>query len=112
MSHDSDIKPQWYQILLALADGPRHGLAIRDEVLRQTDGRTRLWPAMLYGSLRRLEEDGLIVETESEGPGSNTDRRRFYQITRSGRRTLAAETAALAAYLAVARSKNVTIPEL
>jgi len=111
MPPDSDIKPQWYQILLALADGPRHGLAIRDEVLRQTDGRVRLWPAMLYGSLRRLEEDGLIAETTPQGPGSDTDRRRFYQLTRHGRRALAAETAALAAYLAVAKSKNVAIPE-
>jgi len=110
MPHDSDIKPQWYQILLALADGPRHGLGIRDEVLRQTDGRIRLWPAMLYGSLRRMEEEGLIAETESEGLGSDTDRRRFYQLTRGGRRALAAETAALAAYVAVAKAKNVALP--
>jgi DNA-binding PadR family transcriptional regulator len=111
MPYQAEIKPQWYQILLALADGPRHGLGIRDEVLRQTDGRMRLWPAMLYGSLRRMEEDGLIAETVAEGPGSETDRRRFYKISRNGRRALGAETAALAAYVAVAKTKNVVVPE-
>lgn len=104
-----DLKPQWYQILLALADEPRHGLGIRDEVLRQTGGRMRLWPAMLYGSLRRLEEERLIAEMASTGPGADTDRRRFFQLTRRGRSILKTETANLAHYLAVARQKDVGV---
>ncbi len=109
MTTPAGLKPQWYQILLALADEPRHGLGIRDEVLRQTDDRMRLWPAMLYGSLRRMEEDGLIGERTVGGPGAETDRRRFFALTRKGRQVLTKETTNLAQYIAVAREKRVEV---
>ena len=56
------LKPRWFQILLALASEDLHGLAIMKAVLEQTQGHMRLWPAMLYGSLKQMAEAGLIEE--------------------------------------------------
>ena len=52
------LKPKVLHILLAVADGPRHGYSIMQEVLERTDGQVRLWPAALYGLLRELEKAG------------------------------------------------------
>ena len=79
------LKPQWFNILLALSDGERHGQGIMAEVLRQTEGSMRLWPTSLYGSLKRLTELGLLEESIQEGAAGEGDRRRFYRITESGR---------------------------
>ena len=104
----SELKPQWFQILLALADHHLHGYAIMKEVLDRTDGRMRLWPGMLYGSLRRMTEAGLIEETEPpEMSAADRMERRFYRITRLGKRRLAAEASRMAEYVAVARHKRV-----
>ena len=61
------------------------------EVLRQTEGAMRLWPTSLYGSLRRLNELGLLAESIQEGPAGEGDRRRFYRITELGQESLASE---------------------
>jgi len=58
------LKPQWFQILFALASGPLHGSAVVEDVLERTDGSMKLWPATLYGSLRDLEEAGWIRACE------------------------------------------------
>lgn len=84
------LKPQWFQILLALADRPRHGTGIRDVVVERNEGKVNLWPAMLYGSLRDLAEDGLIGELDGED-GPDDDRRITYRLTPLGRRVLEAE---------------------
>jgi DNA-binding PadR family transcriptional regulator len=102
------LKPQWFQILLALADHELHGLGIMKEVLEQTDGQMRLWPAMLYGSLKKMVDAGFVEEREGPvGPGADSDRRRFYGITGAGRVRLAAEVARLARYVRVAERKDV-----
>ena len=64
--HDK-LKPQWFNILLALSDGERHGQGIMAEVLRQTEGSMRLWPTSLYGSLPRLSERGIIDDSLPAG---------------------------------------------
>ena len=58
------LKPQWFQILLALSGKDLHGYAIQRAVLEQTDDQMRLWPAMLYRSLTKLEEGELIRAAE------------------------------------------------
>jgi DNA-binding PadR family transcriptional regulator len=80
-----------FHILAALADGPRHGYAIRTEVEGRTDGRVRLWPATLYGSIRELEKQRLIVESPTEAGPHDDPRRRYYALTPLGRRALADE---------------------
>ena len=107
-----ELKPQWFHILLALADGELHGLGIVDAVLTHSGGRVRLWPATLYGSLKELVSDGLIEERDGPpGPGSATDRRRFYGITRAGKKALAAEVGQLVRYVEVAQRKKVPVKQ-
>ena len=102
------LKPQWFQILLALAGGALHGTAIMEEVLERTGGEMKLWPATLYGSLRDLEERGWIRETNPpEDAPAEGGRRRFYAVTDPGRTVLAAEADRLAHYLEVARERRV-----
>lgn len=108
MSTSKPLKPQWFQILLALADRELHGLGIMKDVLEQTDGQMRLWPARLYGSLKQMVEEGLIQETDGPiGPGADSDRRRFYRITEPGRAVLVAEARRLRSYVEAADRKNV-----
>src|SRR5215469_1360424 len=90
------LKTNWLHILLSLAAEDQHGYGIMQEVLDRTDGKVRLWPATLYGSLKRLIEEGLIEES-GERPARELDdaRRRYYRLTRLGRRVLDAESARL-----------------
>ena len=106
MAPDSELKAHWFQILLAVTDTRRHGSGIRDEVLRQTEGRMRLWPTSLYGSLKHLVEKGHLRETPLEGTEGDGDRRRFYEITDSGREALARELRKLTHTIAIAASKQ------
>lgn len=101
------IKPQWFQILLALGDHDLHGLEIMNEVLDRTEGRMHLWPGQLYGSMRSLVERGYVIEVEqppSAEPGGG--RPRYYSITDDGRRVLVDEVNRLARFVDAARSKN------
>jgi len=86
------LKPQWFHILLALAGEEQHGYGIMQEVLDRTMGKVRLWPATLYGSLKRMIEAELIEES-SKRPRPELDdaRRRYYRLTALGRRVLDAE---------------------
>ena|SRR5579872_6287765 len=90
------LKTNWFHILLSLAGEEQHGYGIMQEVLARTDGKVRLWPASLYGSLKRLIESGLIEESaERPSPEMDDARRRYYKLTRLGRRVLDAESARL-----------------
>jgi len=101
------LKPQWFQILLAVADHDLHGLGVMKAVLQQTDGEMRLWPARLYGALKSMAELGLLEEVEGPaGPAAETDRRRFYSITGVGREALATEVRRLEGYVRTAKEKN------
>src|SRR4029453_10329815 len=62
---DRPLPPHWFQILLALANRDLHGLGIMNDVLAQTGGQMRLWPAMLYRNLARLTEAGLVEEIDA-----------------------------------------------
>ena len=97
------LKPQWFQILLALSEQDRHGYAIQRAVLGQTDGHMRLWPAMLYRSLARLEEGGLIHQAEAPAYEPEDERRQYYGLTGEGRLRLKDEAEMLARWVAAAR---------
>jgi DNA-binding PadR family transcriptional regulator len=87
------LKTQWFHILLAISDEARHGSGIVRSVLEQTDGKLRLWPATLYGSLEDLVALGWIEELTQHGerPEGESEKKRFYRIKPSGARILAAE---------------------
>ena len=101
------MKTRVYLILLALADSDLHGLGIARAVQDLSDGETRLWPASLYGTLEELEEAGLIkaLDDPRQRPADESQKKRFYRLTRAGHRALAAETDRLAALVNVARSR-------
>lgn len=86
------LKTQWFHIMLSLAGGEQHGYAIMQEVLQRTTGKVRLWPATLYGSIKRLIEAELIEESdERPAPELDDARRRYYRLTALGSRVLNAE---------------------
>jgi DNA-binding PadR family transcriptional regulator len=106
-SRTKPLKPHWFQILLALADRDLHGLEIMDDVSERTDGAVHLWPGMLYGSLKRMLDEGLVVETEPpEDAQEKGGRPRYYHLTSLGRVRLAEEARRLASYVDVARDRN------
>jgi DNA-binding PadR family transcriptional regulator len=95
-----------FHILLALADGDRHGYAIAKEVAERTDHVVRLGPGTLYGTLTRMMDAELIEEAGSAARRTAEDqRRRYYRLTRLGRLVARAEARRLAALVAVARDK-------
>jgi DNA-binding PadR family transcriptional regulator len=101
------LKTNWFHILLSLAEGEQHGYAIMQEVLQRTDGQIRLWPATLYGALRKLMEEGLISECgERPVPGANDTRRRYYRLSSQGRKVLSAEIERLEELVRAARAKR------
>jgi DNA-binding PadR family transcriptional regulator len=96
-----------FHVLLALADGDKHGYAILKEVADRTDGKVQLSAGTLYGIIKRLDESGWILE-KSQRPdiGFDDERRRYYQLTEIGRRVAVAEAARLEEMVEMARAKR------
>lgn len=106
------MKTRDYLILLSLADADLHGLGIARAVQDLSDGETRLWPVQLYGTLDALEEDGLIEElADPRHRPAESEKKRFYRLTRAGHRALAVETDRLGALVKIARSRLKPRPE-
>ena len=101
------MKNRVYLILLALAESDLHGLGVARAVQELSDGQTRLWPASLYGTLDELTESGWIEELDDprDRPADESDKKRFYRLTRAGYRALATETDRLAALVKIAKSR-------
>ena len=96
-----------FHILLALADGERHGYAIMQEVAQNTDGQMEMGPGTLYGNIKRLLAAGLIEESsERPDPELDDERRRYYRLTAKGQRVLVTEVSHMNALVKVARSKQ------
>ena len=101
------IPTAFFHILVAVADRERHGYAIMRDVAARTNGELRLSPGSLYGSIKRMLEDGLIEETEERpDPKNDDERRRYYRITTQGRKVATAESARLATLLKQARASG------
>lgn len=100
------LKPAWFHILLALADGVQHGYAIRSLVEERTEGRVKLWPATLYGSIRELSEEDLIEALDEAEDPDDDARRRYYRLTPRGSELLRAEADRLQALVDAARSSR------
>jgi len=103
------LPPVTFHILMALADGDRHGYAIIQDVEARTDGDLRLGAGTLYRSMHRMLEQGLIVES-SRRPARALDdeRRRYYRLTPFGTAVARAETRRLAQLLRLARARGLT----
>jgi DNA-binding PadR family transcriptional regulator len=101
---DAKLSPNAVLILATLADGYRHGYAIRKEVAARTDGAIRLGVTTLYRILRQLLEAGLVEESARRpAPQFDDERRRYFSITPAGRRVLRIELQKLERVVAAAR---------
>lgn len=102
------LTPAVFNILLALADGEKHGYAIMLEVEENTQGEIKMGPGTLYGSIKRMLAAGLIEECdERPDPALDDERRRYYRLSGLGQRVLAAEAERLSRQVKVARLKHV-----
>jgi DNA-binding PadR family transcriptional regulator len=101
------LTPAVFHVLLALADGERHGYAIMQEVAQSTDGQVKMGPGTLYGTIKRLLESQLIEETdERPDPQLDDERRRYYRLTGVGEQVVRAEARRYADMVALARGKK------
>jgi len=104
----SPMTPAVYNILLALADGEKHGYAIMLEVEENTQGTVKMGPGTLYGSIKRMLAGGLIEECdERPDPELDDERRRYYKLSGMGERALRIESERLERQVRVARLKQV-----
>ena len=111
MPRDDDtpapLTPATFHILLALVDEERHGYGIMQEVVERTEGAVKLGPGTLYGSLKRLLEQGLVEESDERAdPALDDERRRYYGITRRGLDVARAEARRLESLVRAARKKK------
>jgi DNA-binding PadR family transcriptional regulator len=106
------LTPALFHVLLALADGEKHGYVISKEIARRTNDEVRLSAGTLYGIIKRLLEDGFIEESEDRPDFSLDDqRRRYYRLTKLGSALAEAEAERMERVLAMARAKHVLGPE-
>ena len=97
--------PAVFYILIALAEGERHGYAIMQEATKRSRGAVRLGPGTLYGAISRMLKEGLIAECEDRpDPAMDDSRRRYYRLTEGGSRALAAEASRLGSLARLAQS--------
>lgn len=95
-----------FQILLALADGEKHGYAIMQEIAGRTAGAVRVGPGTLYRTIKQLLEAGWIEERdERPDPRIDDERRRYYRISAIGRSVARAEAERLETLVRSARTK-------
>ena len=101
------LTPAAFHILLALADRERHGYDIMREVDERTEGKIRMGPGTLYGSIKRMLSDGLVEELdERPDPELDDERRRYYRLTDFGYRVATAEAERLAQLVKAAKKKK------
>jgi DNA-binding PadR family transcriptional regulator len=96
-------------IMLALAEGVRHGYAIKQAVENRTDGAIRLGPGTLYEAIQRLEEGGLIEETaapSTEPANGQEAQRRYYRLTDRGWASLRKDLKALGQLVDIGRANR------
>ena len=104
------LSPAAMHILLALAGEDLHGYGIMLEVARQSAGQYKLGPGTLYDNLEKLLEQG-VVEESIQKSAAEESRRRYYKLTRFGRRLLATEITRLEGVVRQARMHLKPRPE-
>lgn len=107
--HALPLTPAVFHVLLALAGGEMHGYGIMQDVARISGGCVRMGPGTLYGTIKRMLEAKLIVESdERPDPALDDERRRYYRLTGLGSRIAAAEAQRLSSLLKAARKRGLT----
>ena len=100
------LTPAMFHVLLALAGEDLHGYAILKEVELRTRGEVKLSTGTLYGIIKRLLNEGLIMERRERPAAHDDERRRYYRLTPKGREIAAGEAERLEKVVALARSRH------
>jgi DNA-binding PadR family transcriptional regulator len=101
------LTPAVLHILLALSTQERHGYGIMKQVEADSQGKVKMGPGTLYGSIGRMIEAELICESDRRiDPEMDDERRVYYRITGLGQRALAAELERYREVVAVAKQKR------
>lgn len=104
------LTPAVFHILMALADGEKHGYSIMKDVEKQTNGKIKLGPGTLYGSIKRMLASNLIEESdERPDPEMDDERRRYYRMSGLGQNVLNIECQRLDEAVKTARRKQVLV---
>src|SRR5262245_32685051 len=106
MQDSQPLTTAMFHVLLALADGDKHGYAILKEVEMRTNGEVQLGTGTLYGIIKRLLLNDMITEVRNAGAKNDDPRRRYYRLTDIGRETAIAEAKRLEKLVADARNKR------
>jgi len=93
-----------FHVLVALTGGQKHGYAIMRDVDELSRGSVRMGPGTLYGTLKKLVDQGLLEEVHGQSDGPEDERRRYYRLTGLGQRVCGAESDRLARLVRVAKS--------
>lgn len=93
------LPPATLHILLALADGERHGYAVIQDIAERTNGALRMSAGTLYRSMARMVEQGLISEVQKRRGLAEDERRRYYRLTTFGTTVARAELRRLADFV-------------
>lgn len=102
------LTPATFHILLALADGEKHGYSIMQEVTTLSEGQVKMGPGTLYGSIKRLLANGLITESaQRPTPDDDDERRRYYALSGLGQQVLKAEAQRLESLYHVVRARRI-----
>ena len=100
------LTPLSFEFLLALSDQERHGYGVIKEIERQTEGSMRPATGALYLAAKRMQESGLIIESEKRPEPGDDSRRKYYELTDFGRRVAAGETGRMARLVRIAVQKG------
>ncbi|MPZ19618.1 MAG: PadR family transcriptional regulator [Luteitalea sp.] len=100
--HYVPLTPIAFEILLAAAEGERHGYDVMLAIERRTGGRLSPNPGTLYRALDRLVHEGLLEKTTRSDP-QDSEPRKLFRLSRLGARVAAAEAARLADQVGAAR---------
>lgn len=100
------LTPAVLHILLALSTRERHGYGIMKQVEADSQGKVKMGPGTLYGSIGRMLEAGLIRESVKRvDPEMDDERRIYYKITGEGAAALATELNRYRGVVAVAEGR-------
>lgn len=103
------LTPAVFHILLALADGEKHGYGIMQDVIHITNGQIKMGPGTLYGTIKRMLESAFIEEAEARpDPALDDERRRYYRLTDWGAKVARAEAQRLESLVRAAQLKRLT----
>lgn len=106
MDRPSSVPPAEFQILLALADGAKHGHGIKVDVSERTEGQVDMGPGTLYGAIKRLLRRDWITEVTDSVENVEDDRLRYYAATAEGLAAARYEAARMAALVGIAQTKQ------